>query len=77
MQVVLSTVQGAEGLTYLRLGEKQNQIIARGDTRESLQYRANQPVGIRFRRGNIYDRYEDRLILSFDNREQLNAASGM
>jgi ABC-type sugar transport system ATPase subunit len=77
MQVILSTVQGAEGLTYLRLGEKQNQIIARGDTRESLQYRANQPVGIRFRRGNIYDRYEDRLILSFDNREQLNAASGM
>lgn len=77
MKIILSTVQGAEGLTYLRIGEGQDQLIVRTGAMETSKYKTDQPVGVRFRRGNIYARKTGNIIYNFGKRENLTAVSGM
>lgn len=57
--------EGAQVLVHLRFGDGSDQLIARGSFSDFAAIRRDSRVGLRFRRGNIFDPDTGRLASSF------------
>ncbi len=57
--------RGSDYVVHLRLGERLGQMVATGTGVECEKLRPGQPVGVRFRRGTIYDAGTGRLVSFF------------
>ncbi len=57
--------EGPYVYVHLRFGEGSGQLIARGRANDLGQIRRGDPVGLRFRRGNLFDVYTGQIETSF------------
>lgn len=63
---VLAVMQeGAQALVHLRFGDGLDQLIAKGSPQQFAGVKRGDHVGLRFRRGNIFDPATDRISESF------------
>ena len=57
--------RGTDYLVHLRIGERLQQIVATGTAADCARLQPGQAVGVRFRRGTIYDAPTGRLVSAF------------
>jgi hypothetical protein len=73
LEVIAIMPEGAEVFIHLRLGDRQKQVLARVNAEEAAALSRGQQVGLRFRRGNVYDLASRRFRGSFGLEERLTA----
>jgi ABC-type sugar transport system ATPase subunit len=73
LEVLAIMPEGADVFIHLRLGDRQKQMLARVSAEEAAVLSRGQHVGLRFRRGNVYDLASGRLRGSFGIEERLTA----
>ena len=76
LKVLACMPLGMETQLHLRFGERQGQLIARLRESDGPKIAPGQAVGVRLRRGNLYDAESQNLVGSFGLRGELPARSG-